>query len=49
MSKYSIKDKLEIIESTLSIIVSIIAIYGTLISVRSGFWHKIINWLEKEL
>lgn len=43
------KEKLETIESILSIIVSLIAIYGTIISVHNGFWYKVVQWIEKDL
>jgi len=43
------KEKLEIVESILSIIVSLIAIYGTLISIKSGFWQNIHNWFINNL
>lgn len=47
--KYSFKEKLEMMESLLSIIVSLIAIYGTVASIQSGFWNKLIANLEKDL
>lgn len=43
------KEKVEFIESILSIIVSLIAIFGSIISIHSGFWVKLIAWLEKDL
>ena len=43
------KEKVEFIESVLSIIVSLIAIAGSIISIHSGFWVKLIAWLEKDL
>ena len=43
------KENLEIVESILSIIVSLIAIAGSIISIHSGFWIKLVAWLEKEL
>lgn len=46
---YQMKEKLEIVESILSIIVSLIAIYGTIISVYSGFWKNIHNWFLNNL
>lgn len=43
------KEKLEIVESILSIIVSLIAIYGTIVSVYSGFWQNIHHWFINNL
>lgn len=41
------KEKLEIIESILTIIVSLIAIYGTIVSYTSGFWTKLNSTIER--
>lgn len=41
------KEKLEIIESVLTIIVSLIAIYGTIVSCTSGFWTKLNSTIER--
>lgn len=43
------KENVEFIESILSIIVSLITIFGSIISIPSGFWVKLVAWLEKEL
>jgi len=40
------KDIIEMIESILSIIVSLIAIYGSIIAYQSGFIHKTISIVE---
>ena len=40
------KDIIEMIESILSIIVSLIAIYGSIIAYQSGFIHKITTVIE---
>jgi len=40
------KEKLEMIESILSIIVSLIAIYGSIIAYQSGFIHKTVSVVE---
>ena len=40
-NKWTFKDKLEITESIFTIIVSIMAIWGTLIAWENGFWHKL--------
>lgn len=46
------KDKLEIAEAIFTIVVSIMAIWGTLVAWENGFWHKlerITNHLHQEL
>jgi ABC-type nickel/cobalt efflux system permease component RcnA len=40
-SKWSVKDKLEMAEAVFTIIVSIMAIWGTVVAWENGFWHKI--------
>ena len=40
-NKWSFKDKLEIAESIFTIIVSIMAIWGTVVAWQNGFWHKL--------
>lgn len=40
-NNWTFKDKLEITESIFTIIVSIMAIWGTLIAWENGFWHKL--------
>ena len=39
--KWSFKDKLEIMEAVFTIIVSIMAIWGTIIAWENGFWGKL--------
>ena len=51
-NKWSFKDKLEIAESIFTIIVSIMAIWGTVVAWQNGFWHKlerITNHLHREI
>ena len=51
-NKWTFKDKLEIAEAIFTIIVSIMAIWGTLVAWENGFWHKlerITNKLHQEL
>ena len=46
------KDKLEIAEAIFTILVSIMAIWGSLVAWENGFWHKlerITDKLHKEL
>ena len=38
---WSFKDKLEITESIFTIIVSVMAIWGTIVAWQNGFWHKL--------
>ena len=38
---WTFKDKLEIAESIFTIIVSVMAIWGTVIAWENGFWHKL--------
>ncbi|MBR1604735.1 MAG: hypothetical protein IJ660_01340 [Alphaproteobacteria bacterium] len=40
-NNWTFKDKLEITESIFTIIVSVMAIWGTLIAWENGFWHKL--------
>lgn len=40
------KDIIEMIESILSIIVSLIAIWGSIMAYQSGFVHKLSNVIE---
>lgn len=39
--KWSLKDKLEIAEAIFTIIVSAMAIWGTIVAWENGFWHKL--------
>lgn len=51
-NKWTFKDKLEIAEAIFTIVVSIMAIWGTLVAWENGFWHKlerITNKLHQEL
>lgn len=41
MDKLSFKDKMEIMEAICTIIVSVMAIWGTVVAWENGFWHKI--------
>ena len=50
--KWTFKDKLEIAEAIFTIVVSIMAIWGTLVAWENGFWHKlerVTDHLHKEL
>ena len=51
-NRWSFKDKLEITESIFTIIVSVMAIWGTVVAWQNGFWHKlerITDHLHKEI
>ena len=41
MDKLSFKDKMEIMEAICTIIVSVMAIWGTVAAWENGFWHKV--------
>lgn len=40
-TKYTFKEKLEITESIVTIIMFVMAVWGTIISIEKGFWGKI--------
>lgn len=40
-SKYTMKEKLEIAESIVTIIMFFMAVWGTVISIEKGFWGKL--------
>lgn len=39
--RYTFKEKLEIAESVVTIIMFLMAVWGTIISFEEGFWHKL--------
>ncbi len=39
--KWTLKDKLEMAEAVFTIIVSVMAIWGTIVAWENGFWHKL--------
>ena len=41
MDKLSFKDKMDIMEAICTIIVSVMAIWGTVVAWENGFWHKL--------
>ncbi len=41
--KLSFKDKMDIMEAICTIIVSGMAIWGTVVAWENGFWHKVKN------
>ena len=51
-NNWSFKDKLEITESIFTIIVSVMALWGTVVAWQNGFWHKlerVTDHLHKEI
>ena len=40
-SKYTVKEKLEIAESIVTIIMFFMAVWGTVLSIEKGFWSKL--------
>ncbi len=46
-NKWTFKDKLEITEAIFTIVVSIMAIWGTLVAWENGFWHKLERITDK--
>ncbi len=51
-NKYNIKEILEITESIVTIIMFIMAIWGTIVTYEQGFWHKlnrIVDHYHKEI
>jgi len=46
-NKWTFKDKLEIAEAIFTIVVSIMAIWGTLVAWENGFWHKLERITDK--
>ena len=43
---WSFKDKIEIIEAFFTIVVSVMAIWGTLIAWKNGFWYKLKHTVD---
>lgn len=46
-NKWTFKDKLEIAEAIFTIVVSIMAIWGSLVAWENGFWHKLERITDK--
>lgn len=40
-NNWTFKDKLEILEAIFTIVVSVMAIWGTLVAWENGFWRKL--------
>jgi len=40
-SKYTMQEKLDIAESIVTIIMFIMAVWGSIVSIEEGFWHKL--------
>lgn len=41
VNRWTLKDTLDMLEAVFTIIVSLMAIWGTLIAWENGFWHKV--------
>ncbi|MBR2136964.1 MAG: hypothetical protein IJ852_03250 [Alphaproteobacteria bacterium] len=39
--KYTFKEKLDITESIVTILMFLMAVWGTVVSFEEGFWHKL--------
>jgi len=51
-NNWTFKDKLEIVEAIFTIVVSVMAIWGTLAAWQNGFWHKlnrVVDHMHHEL
>ncbi len=51
-TKYTVKEKLEIAESIVTIIMFVMAVWGTIISIEKGFWGKlnhIVNHYHRQI
>ena len=51
-SKYNMKETLDIAESVVTIIMFVMAVWGTIVSYESGFWHKlnhVVNHCHNEM
>ena len=46
-NQWTIKDKLEIAEAIFTIVVSMMAIWGTIVAWENGFWHKLERVTDK--
>lgn len=44
--KWTFKEQLEVWEAIFTIIVSVMAIWGTLLAWENGFWHKLKHVVE---
>lgn len=51
-SKYNMKETLDIAESVVTIIMFVMAVWGSIVSYESGFWHKlnhVVNHCHNEM
>jgi hypothetical protein len=50
--KYTVKEKLEIAESVVTIIMFVMAVWGSIIAYEEQFWHKlnhVVNHYHEEI
>ena len=45
-SKYSMKEKLDIAESIVTILMFLMAVWGSIVSFEHGFWHKLYHVVD---
>ena len=51
-NKDEMKENLEIAESVVTIIMFVMAVWGSIVSIESGFWHKlnhVVNHYHQEI
>ena len=44
--KYTLKEKLNIAESISTILMFIMAVWGTIVAYEEGFWHKLLHIVD---
>lgn len=44
--KYSLKEKLDIAESISTVLMFLMAVWGTIAAYEAGFWHKIMHIID---
>ena len=45
-SKYTLKEKLDIAESISTVLMFIMAVWGTIVAYEEGFWHKLMHIID---
>lgn len=44
--KYTLKEKLDIAESISTVLMFIMAVWGTIVAYEEGFWHKLMHIID---
>lgn len=44
--KYTLKEKLDIAESISTVLMFIMAVWGTIVAYEEGFWHKLLHIVD---